>query len=41
MQSIIMVIILYNSIAIIFASLTFHESSKKQEKEVGFSINVA
>ena len=36
-----MVIILYNSnsIAIIFISLTFHESSRKQEKEAGFSIN--
>ena len=47
-----MVIILYNSsstaiifvsssTAIIFISLTFHENSKKQEKEAGFSINLA
>ena len=38
-----MVIILYksNSIAIIFISLTFHESSWKQEEEAGFSIYFA
>ena len=41
-KDIIMVIILYNSssTAIIFISLTFHENSKKQEKEAGFSINL-
>ena len=39
---IIIVIILYNSnsFAIMFTSLTFLESSKKQEKEAGFSVNL-